>query len=65
MTHVVLYSRAGQPLHDQLCDAFLGPNRGWCILDDAFFEVLTMDPGWGPDGRYTRWQLRQAPAGSA
>ncbi len=63
--NVVLYSRPGTDLHIGLCDAFLGPTRGWTTIDESFYEILTMTDGWGPRGIYTRWLLRPAPAGQA
>jgi hypothetical protein len=61
---VTLYSRPGTDLHADLCDAFMA-HAGWLVVQEAFYEILTMDPGWGPGGRYTRWSLRHAPAGQA
>lgn len=60
----VLYTRPGTVLHGALCDAFL-QHGGWAVVDEAFYEIVTMSAGWGPGGRYTRWQLRQAPTGQA
>jgi hypothetical protein len=61
---VVLFSRPGTPLHDDLCTAFLAL-AGWVTVDAAFYEIITMTDGWGPGARYTRWLLRPAPAGKA
>jgi hypothetical protein len=59
-----MYSRPGTDLHADLCQAFLA-QYGWVAIDEAFYEILTMTPGWGPGERYTRWTLRHALAGQA
>jgi hypothetical protein len=61
---VVLFSRPGTPLHEDLCTAFLAL-QGWTTVDGLFYEILTMTAGWGPRAIYTRWTLRLAAAGTA
>jgi hypothetical protein len=64
VSQVVIYTRPGIDLHEALCDAYLA-HAGWVTIDEVFHEILTMSDGWGPGARYTRWLLRQAPAGRA
>jgi len=55
---LVVYTKPGTEQHDRLCDAFLGETRGWYVTDRGdFWEVATMDGGWGPGAVYTRWVL--------
>lgn len=64
MKRLAIYTRPGSPLHGALCDAFL-LEGGWTVVDGDFYEVLSMDGGYGPGGELTRWWLRQAPTGHA
>lgn len=55
-----VYTRGGTAEHAALCDAFLGEAGGWFTADDGtFWQVLTMDSGWGPGGLQTRWTLQE------